>query len=107
LSPSDAGAFFYFDGIEKIYADQPDVTAAEKDFRRSVETVPRAFFVHIELASLLLRPGARDEPFQEYSQALKYAPSDALIRLPVEEQIQRVTNQPSGEIPVLRNAFLE
>ena len=30
--PADVGAYYYFDGIEKLYADKPDVVAAEKQF---------------------------------------------------------------------------
>ena len=104
--PADAAAFFYFDGIKKLYADQPDLAGAEKDFQQSVQFDPTAFFVHIELANLLLKRGARDEALQEYSQSLKYAPLDQIIRQPIEEQIQRVNTQPSNTIP-LRNPFLE
>jgi tetratricopeptide (TPR) repeat protein len=105
--PADAAAFFYFDGIEKIYADKPDVAAAEKDFQQSVQMDPSAFFAHIELANVLLKRGVRDEALQEYTQALKYAPADPQIRQPIEEQIRRITNQPSGELAPLRNPFLE
>jgi tetratricopeptide (TPR) repeat protein len=104
--PADAAAFFYFDGIKKLYADQPDLAGAEKDFQQSVQFDPTAFFVHIELANLLLKRGARDEALREYSQSLKYAPQDQIIRQPIEEQIQRVNAQPSNTIP-LRNPFLE
>jgi tetratricopeptide (TPR) repeat protein len=104
--PADAAAFFYFDGIEKLYAGQPDLAAAEKDFQQSVQFDPTAFFVHIELANLLLKRGARDEALQEYSQSLKYAPQDQALRQPIEEQIQRLNTQPSNTIP-LRNPFLE
>ena len=105
--PQGAAAFFYFDGVEKLYADNPDMTAAEKDFQRSVQLDPAVFFVHIELANLLLKRGAHDEALREYSQSLKYAPADRAIRQPIEEQIQRFTNQPSATIPPLRDPFLE
>jgi len=105
--PTGAAAFFYFDGVEKLYADNPDIAAAEKDFQQSVQMDPTAFFVHIELANLLLKRGAHEEALREYSQSLKYAPADRAIRQPIEEQIQRVTNQRSAKIPPLRNPFLE
>jgi hypothetical protein len=105
--PAGPAAFFYFTGLEKLYADKPDPLAAEDAFRKSAEMDPTGFFVHIELANLLLRRGAYDEALREYSQALKFAPADRAIRQPIEEQIQRVTNQPSAKIPPLRNPFLE
>jgi hypothetical protein len=68
---------------------------------------PTAFFVHIELGNLLLKRGAREEALRAYSDALKYAPEDALIRRPIAEQIERIAHHPDGEIPPLRNQFLE
>ncbi len=107
LSPADAAAFLYFRGIEKHYADKPDDAAAEVAFQQSAEMDPTAFFVHIELGNLLLKRGAREEASRAYSDALKYAPPDALIRKPIAEQIERIAHQPAGEIPPLRNPFLE
>jgi hypothetical protein len=107
LSPADAAASLYFHGIEKHYADKPDDAAAEKAFQESAEMDPSAFFVHIELGNLLLKRGAPEEALRAYSDALKYAPQDTLIRQPIEEQIARIAHQPLGEIPPLRNPFLE
>jgi tetratricopeptide (TPR) repeat protein len=107
LSPADAAAALYFYGIEKLYADKPDEAAAEQAFRQSTEMDHTAFFVHIELGNLLLKRGAREGALQAYSDALKYAPEDALIRQPIEFQIQQIAHRPLGEIPPLRNPFLE
>jgi hypothetical protein len=68
---------------------------------------PTAFFVHIELGNLLLKRGAREAALRAYSDALRFAPEDALIRRPIEMQIERIARQPLGEIPPLRNPFLE
>jgi len=106
-SPADAAAALYFDGIENVYTDKPDDAAAEKAFQQSTEMDPTAFFVHIELGNLLLKRGAREGALQAYSDALKYAPDDALIRRPIELQIERMAHQSLGEIPSLRNPFLE
>jgi hypothetical protein len=65
------------------------------------------FFVHIEVANLLLKRGAREDALGEYSAALKYAPDDRLIRGAIEGQIQRLKAQPQGSIPALRNPFME
>jgi hypothetical protein len=107
VSPADAAAALYFHGIEKLYADRPDDAAAEKAFQQSAEMDPTAFFVHIELGNLLLKRGAREAALRAYSDALKYAPNEALIRRPIEMQIERITRQPLAEIPPLRNPFLE
>jgi hypothetical protein len=107
LSPADAAAALYFHGIEKLYADKPDDAAAEEAFQQSTEMDHTAFFVHIELGNLLLKRGAREGALRAYSDALKYAPEEALIRQPIEDQIARIAHQPLGEIPPLRNPFLE
>jgi len=105
--PASAAVFFYYQGIEKLYADKPDLAAAEDAFQHSVDMDPSAFFVHIELANLLLKRGARAEALREYTQALQNVPDDPHLRQPIEAQIQRFTNPPSGDIPPLRNPFLE
>lgn len=107
LSPADAAAALYFHGIEKLYADKPDDAAAEEAFQQSTEMDHTAFFVHIELGNLLLKRGAREGALRAYSDALKYAPEEARIRQPIELQIERIAHQPLGEIPPLRNPFLE
>jgi hypothetical protein len=105
--PGDVGAFYYFEGLEKLYADKPDLVGAEKDLQQSVDIDPSAYFAHIELANLLLKRGARAEALHQYSQALQYAPADPQIRQPIETQIARFSAQPPREIPSLRNPFLE
>src|SRR5271156_1041877 len=105
--PGLAAQSLYWNGIEKVYAAKPDPAAAEKLFQQSVDMDPTACFVHIELANLLLKRGARDEALQAYSNALKYAPDDRLIRQPIEDQIARIAAHQPGEIPPLRSPFLE
>lgn len=104
--PASPAAFYYFDGLEKLYGDKPDIAAAEREFQQAVTMYPGTFFVHIELANLLLKRGARVEALQEYSQALKYAPPDPQLRQPIEAQI-RLFSQPARDIPPLRDPFLE
>jgi hypothetical protein len=107
FSPADAAAALYSYGIETLYADKPDLVAAEQAFRRSTQTDPTAFFVNIELGNLLLKRGARKEALQAYSNALKYSPDDLLVRQPIERQISRFAAPTSGEIQPLRNPYLE
>jgi hypothetical protein len=106
-SPADAAAALYGNGIEKLYAEKPDLAVAEESFRESLGIDPSAFFVNIELGNLLLKRGARQEALRAYSDALKYAPEDPFFREPIGEQIARFAHQPLGEIPPLRNPFLE
>jgi tetratricopeptide (TPR) repeat protein len=105
--PGLAAATLYYYGRQKLYADKPDTTAAEKMFQQSVDLDPNAFFVHIELGNLLLKRGAREEALQAYTNALKYSPEDRLIRRPIEEQISRIRRNPPGEISPIRNPGLE
>ena len=105
--PGRAAASLYWHGIEKLYADKPDEAAAEKAFQRSVDLDPAAYFIHIELGNMHLKRGEKHAALLEYSAALKYAPADKLIRGPIEEQIQRVMQQPLGQIPPLRNPNME
>ena len=44
-SPADAAATLYFHGIAKVYAEKPDLAAAEQAFRKSLELDSAAFFV--------------------------------------------------------------
>jgi hypothetical protein len=106
-SPADAAATLYFHGVAKLYAEKPDLTAAEQAFRKSLELDSAAFFVSIELGNVLLKRGARDEALLVYSDALKHAPEDPFFRRPIEKQIARFAGPASVEIPALRNPFLE
>jgi hypothetical protein len=105
--PGLAAGQVYFYGIEKLYAEKPDLVAAEKAFQRSVELDPSTFFVHIELANLLLKRGASERALGEYSQALLHAPAGSEIRKPIEMQISLFSRLPANEIPILRNPGLE
>jgi tetratricopeptide (TPR) repeat protein len=105
--PGDAAAALYFRGIEQLYAEKPDEVAAEKAFQQSAQMDPSVFFVNIELGNLRLKHGRREEALRAYSDALKYAPQNAPIRQPIEEQLARFANYPLREIPPLRNPFFD
>jgi hypothetical protein len=97
----------YFAAIRKEYAREPDLKAAEGLLNESVRADPSAFFVHIELANLALKRGARDASLGAYSEALRHAPNDPVLRGSIDEQIKRVSSEPLDHIPELRNPFLE
>jgi tetratricopeptide (TPR) repeat protein len=105
--PGQAAEALYWTGFEKVYTDKPDPAAAEESFRQSLELDPSAYFVHIELANLLLKRGAINEALQSYTNALNYAPNDKVNRRPIEEQIERITRDPHAKIPPLRNPHME
>jgi hypothetical protein len=98
---------FYFDALSKIYAEKPDLEAAERLLRQSVRMDPREFFAEIELGNVYLKRGSRENALQAYSDALQHAPNDPELRRSIEEQIKRVSSEPLGQVPELRNPFLE
>jgi len=97
----------YFDGEAKIHAEKPDFQAAEQLLKQSIALDPSAFFAHIELGNLLLKRGAREDASLAYSEALRRAPNDPELRRSIEEQIKRVSSESLGQVPELRNPFLE
>ena len=105
--PGLAAGEVYFYGIEKLYAEKPDMIAAEKAFQRSVELDPSIFFVHIELANLLLKRGASERALGEYSQALLYAPTDPRFGSRSKCRSAFSAECQQSEIPILRNPGLE
>jgi hypothetical protein len=91
----------------KLYAEKPDLEAAERLLRQSTEIDPTAFFVNIELGNVCLKQGRREEALLAYTSALAQAPNDSALRRSIEEQITRVTTQPLEQLPALRNPQLE
>lgn len=107
----DCGGIFalnlYFDAVSKIYAEKPDLQAAERLLRQSVRMDPSEFFADIELGNLCLKRGSREDALQAYSDALQHTPSDSELRRSIEEQIKRVSSEPLGQVPELRDPFME
>jgi predicted Zn-dependent protease len=79
----------YQESITKIFAEKPNSAAAQRLLQESVALDPSAFFVHIELANLYLTQGQRDHALQAYSEALRYVPTDPVLRQPITAQIQK------------------
>ena len=95
------------EALTKIFAGRPDWSAAARLLRQSVALDPSAFFVHIELGNVYLKQGARKNALRAYSDALHYAPGEAVLRQPLQAQIQRISSQPASQIEPLRDPFLE
>jgi hypothetical protein len=97
----------YQESLSEIFAEKPDLPAAQRMLQESVALDPSAFFVHIELANVYLKQGQRDHALQAYSDALRYAPTDPALRQPIQEQIHRISSGTSDRIDPLRDPFLE
>jgi hypothetical protein len=94
-------------GIERAYAEKPDLDAAERILTESAVADPSAFFVHIELGNIHLKHGSRDAALQAYGSALEHAPDDLIVRRTIQEQIRLFSILPLDRIPPLRNPALE
>jgi hypothetical protein len=97
----------YEAAISLIYAEKPDLEAAERLLRRSVTLDPSAFFAFIDLGNVCMRRGAREDALQAYAGALQHSPDDPALRRSIEDQIRRVSSTPLNQVPELRDPFLE
>jgi Dolichyl-phosphate-mannose-protein mannosyltransferase len=97
----------YEDAVSKIYAEKPDLEEAERLLRQSLALDPSPFFVHIELGNVCLKRGSRDCALQAYSNALQRVRDNSELQRAIEEQIKRVSSKPPGQVPELRDPFLE
>jgi hypothetical protein len=105
--PSNLGGKFYFDALEKIFTEKPDLEAAERLLRQSLASDPTAFFVDIQLGNVCVKRRERECASRAYSDALRYAPNDSQLRGLIEAQIKRVSSEPLSQIPDLRDPFME
>jgi tetratricopeptide (TPR) repeat protein len=105
--PGQAAAALYWQGVDDILGEKPDEAEAEKAFRRSVELDPSAYFVHIELGNLYLKHGSREQSVRAYSEALRYAPDEPLLRSALQNQIERVSRDPLAGVTPLRDPYME
>jgi tetratricopeptide (TPR) repeat protein len=97
----------YGDAVSKIYAEKPDLEEAERLLRQSLALDPSPFFVHIELGNVCLKRGSRDCALRAYSEALQRVRDNSELQRAIEEQIKRVSSKPPGQVPELRDPFLE
>ena len=97
----------FFGALGKIYAEKPDLDAAEQLLKQAIALDPTPFFVHLQLGNLYLKRGLREQALQAYSDASRYASFDLEQRRLIEEQIKRVSSEPLDQIPELRNPVME
>lgn len=106
-SPGLAAPDLYFGAMGEIYAEKPNLRAAENLLKRSIQLDPTAFFVHLQLGNLCLKRGSRDEALRAYSDAFRYASFDPEQRRLIKHQVERVSTEPLDQIPELRNPAME
>src|SRR5215469_8792090 len=97
----------YYDARSKIYAEKPDLEEGERLLRQSVRLDPKEFFADIQLGNVCLKRDSRENALRAYSDALQHAPNDPGLVRSIEEQIRRVSSQPVGQVPELRDPFME
>ncbi len=97
----------FFAALGSIYAEKPDLAAAEQLLKKAVQIDPNAFFVQLELGNLYLRQGRREDAQLAYEQASHYASFDLLQRGLIDQQIKRVKTEPLEQIRGLRNPAME
>ena len=97
----------YYDARSKIYAEKPDLEEGERLLRQSIRLDPKEFFADIQLGNVCLKRGSRENALRAYSDALQHAPDDPGIVRSIEEQIRRVSSEPVGQVPELRDPFME
>lgn len=111
MCPSNCGGIFaqnlYYDARSKIYAEKPDLEEAERSLRQSVRLDPKEFFADIQLGNVCLKRDSRENALRAYSDALQHAPNDPELVRSIEEQIRRVSSEPLGQVPELRDPFME
>ena len=93
--------------MSKIYAEKPDLEEAERLFRQSVLLDPTEFFADISLGNVCVKRGSREDALRAYSDALQHAPNDPELVRSIKEQIRRVSSEPLGRVPELRDPFME
>jgi tetratricopeptide (TPR) repeat protein len=73
--PGLAASVAYRAAIRKIYAEKPDLVAAEELLSKSARLDPDAFFVNLELGNVCLNRGRREDARDAYLAALQHAPT--------------------------------
>jgi tetratricopeptide (TPR) repeat protein len=98
----------HYRGTYALFAEKPDLVAAESLFRRSVEIYPKAFWSYIELGNIYLARGSRDAAVQAYTSARDTAPPGSVFLPPIENQLRLLAAQtPLSQILAVRDPALE
>jgi hypothetical protein len=98
----------FYRSIGKMYAQKPDLAAAEQMLKMSIALDPTTpYFVYLQLGNLYLRQGSREKALQAYADASRYVSLYPEQKQLIEAQIKRVSSDPIDKVPELRNPAME
>jgi hypothetical protein len=98
----------FYGSIGKMYAQKPDLTAAERMLKMSIALDPTTpYFVYLQLGNLYLRQGSRENALQAYADASRDASLYPEQKQMIDAQIKRVSSDPIDKVPELRNPAME
>jgi hypothetical protein len=98
----------FYGSIGKMYAQKPDLVAAEQMLKMSIAFDPTTpYFVYLQLGNLYLRQGSREKALQAYSEASGCASAYPEQKQLIDAQIKRVSSDPIDKVPELRNPAME
>ena len=98
----------FYRSIGKMFAQKPDLAAAEKMLKLSIALDPTTpYFVHLQLGNLYLRQGSREQALLAYREADRLATIDRVEQRFIEQQIRRLASDPLASVPELRNPGME
>jgi len=90
-----------------MFTDKPNWEEIENTLRRSIQLSRPPFSVYIYLGNACLRRGSRENALEAYQHALREAPDMPEVKLPLEQQIKRLSTWPLDQIPNLRSPLIE
>ena len=105
--PPDAALALYNHGSESLFAEHPDLEAAEAAFREAAKLDPTAYFVNVELGNVCLLRGKREDALQAYRSALQNVREDRVTQLALQKQIARVSVEDLKGLPLVRDPIQE
>jgi len=102
-----AATNIFYSNYDKMFTDKPNWEEIENTLRRSIQLSRPPFSVYIYLGNACLRRGSRENALEAYQHALREAPDMPEVKLPLEQQIKRLSTWPLDQIPNLRSPLIE
>jgi hypothetical protein len=97
----------YWMGMEKLFAQKPDLAEAERFFRQSADLDPSAFWTFIQLGNIYLSRGSLEKAVSAYESARDHAPAGSVFRRSIEDQLRLISTNPLSQVPALRDPSQE
>jgi hypothetical protein len=98
---------FSLRALDAEYSNHPDLAKAADYMMTSLTINPTPYYRWIELGNIQLQRGLRAEALGAYQNAKTHAPAGDEMIGPIQEQIQRVSQEDLRSVPILRNPKLE